>query len=324
MFQPTTTIETLQARARILNRLRQFFDSRGFFEVETPLLSRDIVVDRYLEPIPVDAVRVLDGADDSDPPFWLQTSPEFAMKRLIAAGAKRIYQITHAFRGSESGQHHNPEFTMLEWYRVGDSQGTAIELLGELASQMLNRNHFKAVSYRQAFIDLAGVDPLLADVDRMQDAARRNGVDIEGLRSESDPDFWRHLLLTHVVEPNLGHGPPQIVYDWPASQSALAIVRDESPPVAERFELFVDGIELANGYHELLDPDELCRRNRRTNELRILDGRSTLPESSRLLDAMEAGLPDCCGVALGVDRLVMLALDKTSIHDIMAFPIDRA
>lgn len=324
MFQPTATIETLQARARIVSRLRQFFDARGFFEVETPVLSRDVVVDRYLEPIGVDAPWVLDWASASDSPFWLQTSPEFAMKRLVASGAEAIYQITRAFRAKESGQHHNPEFTMLEWYRIGDSPATAIALLGDLAKAILDRDRVDTTTYRQAFLDHADVDPLVSDVDRLQEAARRKGVAIEGLRAESDLDFWRNLLLTHVVEPNLGRVCPTIIYDWPASQAALAQVRDESPPVAERFELFVDGIELANGYHELLDADELCRRNRRTNELRVRDGNRTLPESSRLVEAMEAGLPDCCGVALGVDRLVMLALGKPTISDVMAFPIERA
>ena len=329
MSQPTADIETLRQRADLISNLRRFFEDRGFFEVDTPTLSGDIVVDRYLEPISVlrksvTALPSTPGLDDSGDLLWLQTSPEFAMKRLVAAGANAIYQLAHAYRSGESGRLHNPEFTMLEWYRTGDTPEAAMERLGELATTILGRDAFHLLTYRQAFQEHAGVDPLVAEPAQLQHVAREHGIQLEGLGDEEDIDFWRNLLLTHVVEPKLGLGNPAIIYDWPASQSALARVRLEHPPVAERFELYVDGIELANGYHELCDPVELRRRNKEINQLREQDDHSTLPTESRLLAAMESGLPPCCGVALGVDRLVMLALGKNSLREVMAFPLDIA
>lgn len=324
MFQPTADPETLKQRASIIQSIRDFFCSRDFVEVETPILSHDIVVDRYLDPIPVNLDVVTARDSDRGHSMWLQTSPEFGMKRLVAAGMERIFQITRAFRAGEIGRLHNPEFTMLEWYRVGDSQTTAMEFLGELAVATLPAERVDRRSYREAFEEHAGLDPFECDVADFADACRQHGLDIDVFSNEQDLDFWRNLLLTHIIEPGLGREHPVIVYDWPASQSALAVVRNEVPAVAERFELFYRGIELANGYHELRDPDELCRRNRHNNEMRLLDGKRPLPETSRLLEAMEAGLPDCSGVALGVDRLVMLALGKSALAEVMAFPFERA
>ncbi|MCH2178992.1 MAG: EF-P lysine aminoacylase EpmA [Mariniblastus sp.] len=329
MFQPTADIETLRRRAGLISNLRRFFEDRGFFEVDTPVLSGDIVIDRYLEPISVPrkavvATQSTSRIGQSEEFLWMQTSPEFAMKRLVAAGADAIYQIAHAYRSGESGRLHNPEFTMLEWYRTGDTLESAMQRLGELATTMLGRDEFHCLTYRQIFQDHAGVDPLQAELAQLQQAAHQNGFQIEGISAEDDIDFWRNLLLTHVVEPKLGFGNPVIIYDWPASQSALAQVREEQPPVAERFELYVDGVELANGYHELCDPIELRRRNKQINQLREQDGHPPLPVESRLLNAMESGLPPSCGVALGVDRLVMLALGKSSLREVIAFPIDIA
>ena len=328
MFQPSANIETLRQRAVVVGNLRRFFEAHDFFEVDTPTLSSDIVVDRHLDPISIarsqlETASSRQQAHDREP-FWLQTSPEFAMKRLIASGAEAIYQITHAFRSGETGRLHNPEFTMLEWYRMGDTQQSAMQLLGELATSILGRPDFHCMTYQSAFQQHAGFDPLNAGAAQMKQVAKQHAINIEGLQHETDVDLWRNLLLTHIVEPKLGIGNPTIIYDWPASQAALAKVRSDNPPVAERFELYADGIELANGYHELRDPVELRRRNQSVNQLRELDGRSPLPTESRLLTAMESGLPPCCGVALGVDRLVMLALGKNNLREVMAFPIDIA
>ncbi len=324
MFKPSADIETLRQRAAVLAKLRRFFDERDFFEVDTPSLSSDSVVDRYLNPIPV-AKQGLDIVTENQAEyFWLQTSPEFAMKRLVAAGAKAIYQITHAFRSGEMGRLHNPEFTMLEWYRIGDTQDSAMRLLGELAITLLNRSSFQCITYQAAFEKHTGLNPHNTTPVQLKQTAKQHGIDIRSFQEETDLDFWRNLLLTQVVEPHLGTDQPIIVYDWPASQAALAIVRQGYPPLAERFELFVNGIELANGYHELRDPTELRTRNEKINQLRQRDGQTSLPAESRLLAAMESGLPACCGVALGVDRLVMLALKKTSLREVMTFPIDIA
>jgi lysyl-tRNA synthetase class 2 len=224
------------------------------------------------------------------------------MKRLLAAGTTAIYQVTKAFRGGEAGRLHNPEFTIVEWYRAGDDYAAGMQLLSDLAAAVLSRGDAERLTYREAFWRYANIDPLVDSMD----------------------DLQRDLVLTQAVQPRLGAGRPTILHDYPASQSALARIRPGNPPVAERFELYVDGIELANGYHELLDPAILRQRNRTSNDLRADDGKYLLPPESRLLAAMDHGLPSCCGCALGFDRLAMVATGATSIAEVMAFPIDRA
>jgi lysyl-tRNA synthetase class 2 len=325
-FLPTASWPTLSLRAKLLGEIRHFFDTREFLEVETPLLSADTVVDRHLDPL-----RVTLFDDPREPlvgrTMWLQTSPEFAMKRLLAAGATAIYQITRAFRGGERGRLHNPEFTMVEWYRVGDGYVDGMQLLGELAETILERGPAERISYREAFQQHAGVDSHTAKVDALEQVAKQRGVAIPDGLARDDRDAWLNLLLAECVEPHLGRERPAILYDYPASQAALARVRDhdsENPPVAERFELYVRGIELANGYHELLDPATLRERNVKVNLQRAADGKYTLPEESRLLSAMQHGLPSCTGVALGFDRLVMIAAGANSIDEVMPFPSERA
>ncbi|MDA1053810.1 MAG: EF-P lysine aminoacylase EpmA [Planctomycetota bacterium] len=322
-FHPTASWENLRLRAGLLHRLRGFFARHDFLEVETPLLSADTVIDRHLDPLSVTLF------DDPRSPaagrsMWLQTSPEFAMKRLLAAGADRIYQVTRAFRGAECGQHHNPEFTIVEWYRVGDSMATGMALLGELAGELLDADGVSLVSYGEAIQRHAGVEPHSATVKELAAAAKSHGVAIPADMPSDDRDQWLNLLLAALVEPKLGIERPEILYDYPASQAALAQVRNDTPPVAERFELYANGIELANGYHELLDASVLRERNRQVNSQRQAEGKYALPEESRLLAAMEHGLPNCVGVALGFDRLVMIAAGASSLGEVMAFPIDRA
>lgn len=321
-WRPTATWERLRLRAALLARLRAFFDRRGFLEVETPLLSADVVVDRHLHPLGV----VL--PDDPRLPgvgrrLWLQTSPEFAMKRLLAAGATAIYQITRAFRGAEAGRLHNPEFTLVEWYRGGDDYQAGRQFLSEVAEAALERGPAQQISYAAAFERFVGVDPHCAPVEELAAAARRHGLAAPASLGE-DRDEWLNFLLAECVESRLGRGRPTILFDYPASQAALARVRHQRPPVAERFELYADGVELANGYHELTDPAALRQRNAQTNRLRAAAGLPPLPEESRLLAAMEAGLPPCTGVALGFDRLAMIAAGAASLAEVMPLPIERA
>ncbi|MCY2993722.1 MAG: EF-P lysine aminoacylase EpmA [Planctomycetota bacterium] len=322
-FRPTASWEHLRLRAELLRRLRQFFDSRGFLEVDTPLLSADTVIDRHLDPLRVtlfdDARRPAEGRT-----LWLQTSPEFAMKRLLAAGATAIYQVTHAFRGGERGRLHNPEFTMAEWYRVGDGLQDGLQLLSDLAETLLARGAADHLTYREAFLQHAGVDPLTSDVRELAARTHTLHLTVPAGLDPQDRDEWLDLLLVECVEPQLGQQRPTILYDYPASQSALARVRDGDPPVAERFELYVRGIELANGYHELLDPAILRQRNHKVNRQRQADGKPMLPEDSQLLAAMVSGLPPCTGVALGFDRLVMVAAGAEDIAAVMTFPVERA
>ena len=245
------------------------------------------------------------------------------MKRLLAAGAEAIYQITRAFRAGECGALHNPEFTIVEWYRAGDDYEQGMQLLGELTSAMLGRGDAERLSYASAFEQFAGVNPLHADLAEIRQVAERRAVTFPNMDS-ADRDDWLDLLLVQLVQPYLGVDRPEILYDYPASQAALARVRDETPPVAERFELYVDGIELANGYHELLDAEELRLRNTEANRKRVSDGKQTLPEECRLIAAMQHGLPACTGVALGFDRLAMIAARESEISKVIAFPLDRA
>jgi lysyl-tRNA synthetase class 2 len=315
-FLPSASLEMLRRRAELLKQVRRFFDDRGFLEVETPVLSRDTVVDRHLDPLSVTLF-----ADARQPgvgqQLWLQTSPEFGMKRLVAAGAKAIYQITRAFRGGEIGALHNPEFTMVEWYRVGDDYEAGMDLLAQLAAEIFGGGAVERLTFREAFVRYAGIDPC-GDLD--VEALGR----LEACPTSADRDVILDYLHTTLVEPMLGRQWPTILYDYPASQSALARVRDGEPPVAERFELYYRGVELANGYHELLDPAVLRQRNRQNNKLRAADGKYTLPEESRLLEAMEQGLPACSGCALGFDRLVMVATGAKTVQEVMAFGIERA
>jgi lysyl-tRNA synthetase class 2 len=256
--------------------------------------------------------------------MWLQTSPEFSMKRLLAAGAEKIYQVTRAFRGGERGAWHNPEFTIVEWYRTGDGLTDGMQLLSDLADHLLSRGRAEVVSYRDAFVTYVGIDPHTADCPRLAEAAQRLGITLPAQMGEQDRDSWLDLLLVERVQPHLGRQQPAILFDYPASQAALARVRDDDPSVAERFELFVDGVELANGFHELLDADTLRLRNRQANLGRRQDGKYPLPEDSRLLAAMDSGLPPCAGTALGFDRLLMVAAGADDISQVIAFPLEIA
>jgi lysyl-tRNA synthetase class 2 len=310
----------MRLRDSLLRRLRSFFHERGFIEVDTPLLSADVVVDQHLEPF---AVVVPLGARGARR-MWLQTSPEFAMKRLMAAGGDAIFQVTHAFRQEEQGPLHNPEFTLVEWYRRGDGLSEGMQLLGELADALLRRGQPETITYQQAFERYAGIDPNTSETSAMADTARERCVIVPESLSADDRDAWLDLLLVELVEPHLGRDRPMILYDYPASQAALARIRPGPPAVAERFELYVDGIELANGYHELLDAKVLRQRNRDNNQMRRARGKPALPEESRLLAAMESGLPACTGVAMGFDRVVMLAAGAKELSAVVPFLFERA
>lgn len=310
-FRPTASVENLELRSKKLAQLRSHFAEAGFVEVETPLISHDTVVGRHLHPVGV----AIDGAD-----LWLQTSPEFAMKRLVASGMNTIYQITRAVRAGENGKLHNSEFTILEWYKVGQSYEAAREFLSELAVSILGIAPAEQITYQNLFKQFIDLDPINDSEPFITQRAGELGLHTPDAWESLDRDSKLDFLLADAIQPQL-QSHAIIVYNYPASQAALAASNGET---AERFELFIHGLEIANGYHELLDAQELRDRNRHINNQRVLDGNERLPEESRLLDAMDSGLPDCSGVALGVDRLVMIAAGAESIHDVIAFPLDRA
>lgn len=323
-YLPTATRARLELRARLLQATRKFFDDRGYLEVETPYLSADSVVDRHLDPFVTwfasDPAQPMRGRS-----YYLQTSPELGMKRLLASGEfSAIYQIARVFRNGEVGPRHNPEFTLVEWYRVGDTMAEQKRLLSELAQALLGAPPAVELSYGEAFQQHLNIDPHTATVDDLAAVCQREGIAVPESLSREDRDGWLDVLLVERIEPHLGVAAPTILYDYPASQAALAVVRNGTPPVAERFELYYGGYELANGYHELLDARVLRERNRSQNALRALDRKAALPNDSRLIAAMEAGLPPCAGVALGFDRLVMIAAQAKRIDEVIALPWERA
>jgi elongation factor P--(R)-beta-lysine ligase len=327
-FSMTADLATLKRRSDILRQVRDFFYQRDFWEVETPLLSQESVIDLFLDPLEVPNPSGAGGTR------YLQTSPEFGMKRMLASGAQAIFQVAKAFRSGESGHRHNPEFTMLEWYRCGDTYPEGRALLATFIETWLP-GPCEQASFHIKFEQQVGLDPSFASTRQLWQQAHELGY---ASHLESDEEAHDSLarrnvlnfLWAELVEPHLGLGVPTIIYDWPASESALAqtatrITADgRSRNVAERFELYVDGIELANGYHELLDAEILQQRNMANQSARLQMGKSALPENSRLLSAMRHGFPDCCGVALGIDRLIMALLNKTHIDQVLTFPWNRA
>lgn len=343
-WRPTASLRMLRQRAELLWRLRSFFHSRGFLEVQVPVLSRDTVVDRHIDPIAVPSTQF--GVSCLEPQsFYLQTSPEFGMKRLLAAGMQAIYQIGPVFRADERGDHHNTEFTMVEWYRVGDDYHAGVEFLSDLVTatlpfdgepESMPRRGIEKLTYQDAFrrhthmaegntatvnpATSTVVDPLSATMPELAQLA--NSILNIPLDWSNDRDDWLNLLFAQRVQPQLGIHTPAIVMDFPASQSALAKINAADSRVAERYELFIGGIEIANGYHELLDADELAARNAEVNRQRLGDGKQPLPAASRLLDAMRSGLPACSGCALGFDRLLMASAGADRIDDVLAFPIE--
>jgi lysyl-tRNA synthetase class 2 len=302
--------------------IRRFFREAGFHEVQTPILSRDTVVDRHIDPVTV-VGSALGVGELRETTFYLQTSPEFGMKRLLAAGAQRIYQIGSVFRAEERGNFHNPEFTMIEWYRTGDDLIQATDFLAQLLHTVSATWRPKSITYQQAFLQHLGICPLQCSLAELAAAAVRLNLGVP-IDWSNDRDDWLNLLFSETVQPLLGKPHPEIVTHYPSSQSALARVSSQDCRVAERFELFIDGIELANGYHELLNADELAKRNATVNEQRIRAGKAPLPGESRLVEAMRCGLPACSGCALGLDRLIMVLSQSTRIDQVICFPIERA
>ncbi|WP_428312253.1 EF-P lysine aminoacylase EpmA [Hydrocarboniphaga sp.] len=313
-WRPDASLATLKARAELNGSVRAFFCQRGVLEVETPILSAHATVDRF-----IDSFQTRDGR-------WLQTSPEFAMKRLLAAGSGAIFQIARVFRLEEQGRHHNPEFTMLEWYRPGFSLHQLMDEVEALMHLLVgNDAAFERMSYREAFVHYAGFDPHVSSAEQMRAAAIASDLVSSGDFAEETADFWLDLWMSRVVSPALGLSTPSFVYDFPASQSALARIRHDQPPVAERFELFWRGIELANGFHELADANEQRARFEADQQYRSDAELVVPPYDAHLIAALDSGaFPDCSGVALGLDRLLMLKLGLSELKQVLAFSADRA
>jgi len=320
LFRSAAPIENLEIRSKLLKRLRSFFDELDFVEVQTPVLSRHTVIDRHIDLVSVEMVEPGENATST---WYLQSSPEAAMKRLLACGMKKIYQVGPVFREDEIGRLHNPEFTLAEWYRVDDDLEAGLVLLDDLAQSLLGTKRCERIRFADAFQNAVGIDLTKASIAELSSKAKQLEL-VASTAWSDDWDDWVNLIFSMIVQPKLGHGTPVLITHFPASQAALARLAIDDPRYAERFELFYQGVELANGYHELLDPAVLRKRNVQANLDRIRDGKNAFPESSYLLDAMDAGLPTATGCALGFDRVVMLACQAKRISDVMAFPFDRA
>ncbi len=319
-WRPTASLTALRVRAELLVVARRYFAERGVLEVETPLVSAAGATDVHIESMRVTAPALgLQG--------FLSTSPEYAMKRLLAAGSGDIYQICHAFRDGERGRSHNPEFTLIEWYRVGfDSELLMNDVEGLLGAMLAPRRAWQPavrLSYREAMRRHAGLDPFDDSVDDMRRVVAGHSIAAPANMGDAR-DVWLDLVMSMIVGPKLGRHGLCFIHDYPASQAALARLRPGEPATAERFEAYLDGMELANGFRELTDADEQRARFAADQAARRSTGRDSPPIDEHLLAALGAGLPDCAGVALGFDRVVMLACGLQSIDEALTFPTERA
>ncbi len=320
-WRPGASPDVLRLRAGLLARIRTFFADRQVMEVETPLLAAAGVTDPHLGNL---CTEYRLAGQSTPAKLYLQTSPEYAMKRLLAAGAGPIYQISRAFRSGESGQLHNPEFTLLEWYHPDFDMHDLMEEIEDLLTWLLQTDYCDRTTYADTFKKYAKFDPLTISDDDLRKTVQRLGLSTAAAE-KWDRDTCLNWVLSGIVAPNLGLERPLFLCHFPASQAALAcIIPGEDPPVAARFELFINSIEIANGFEELLDAREQRQRFEADNKAREARGLEVMPLDERLLAALKHGLPPCSGVALGFDRLVMLATRSRSIDEVMAFDISRA
>ncbi|NVK26338.1 MAG: elongation factor P--(R)-beta-lysine ligase [Gammaproteobacteria bacterium] len=328
-WQPSATVETLKQRAKFLAKVRRFFADRNVMEVETPILSQGTVTDVHLDAFTTQFEH--SSNDSGSAQLYLQTSPEFAMKRLLAAGSGAIYQLGKAFRNECAGRFHNPEFTMLEWYRPGYDDHQLMAEVDDLVQNLLACSPAVKLTYQQAFQQYLNIDPLTITTDELKTLVLTYSDD-DWLRNNKDKDIFLQWLFSMRIEPQLGKLQqndsetfvPCFVYDFPASQASLAKVNEVDSRVAHRFELYFQGVELANGFYELQDADEQLQRFQNDNELRRQNHLPQKPVDKNFIDALQSGLPECSGVALGIDRLFMLQQGISTIAQVLSFDINKA
>lgn len=311
-----SSFAALRLRAQLYALIRHFFAERDVLEVETPVLSAAANTDPNIESF---SVLFSGHVDAGARRRWLRTSSEFPQKRLLAAGIGDCYELGRVFRNGEAGRRHNPEFTMLEWYRLGWNHlrlaDEVVALVCAALALVDKQATVQSFAYRELFVQAIGVDPFTAHIDELRAALPGVQVDGEGLGR----DDWLDLLLTHRIEPGFPAAQITLIQDYPATQCALARIRRDDPPVAERFELYLGTRELANGYHELNDAAEQRTRFEQDNARRRARGLVEVPMDEHLLAAIAGGLPECAGVALGIERLLMAMLDSDDIRDVLAF-----
>ncbi|MDP0561264.1 MAG: EF-P lysine aminoacylase EpmA [Candidatus Endonucleobacter sp. (ex Gigantidas childressi)] len=324
-WRPSASIAVLKERAILLRGLRSYFDSQRVMEVETPILSTSATVDVYIDSFHCDFQPI---GKLNPQTCYLHTSPEFAMKRLLAAGSGDIYSMEHVFRNGEIGVRHNPEFTLLEWYRIGMDQQRLMDDVASLLRSVSSFKEVKRCSYGNLFDEHLGINPYTVSDHALRCLVRQK---VDSRLTECDRNDCLNLLFSTLIEPTLGTGDARIlsgvfVYDYPACMSALAKVREDKNGdiVSSRFELFVNGVELANGYHELQDSEEQLYRFKSEQRKRESRGLPIYPHDHRLINALVHGMPDCAGVALGIDRLLMLIMNRSEISDVITFNFSRS
>lgn len=318
-WQPSAPMSNLLKRASMLADVRRFFADRGVLEVETPAMSQTTLADVYQFPFQLE----YQGCDDCESQkLYLVTNPEYHMKRLLAAGSGPIFQLGRSFRNKDADSRHNPEFTILEWYRPCFDMYRLMNEVDDLLQQILDSEPAESLSYQQAFLRHLDIDPLSADKAVLAELVEAKGL-TDQLEGE-ERDCLLHVLFQREVVPNLGQEKPVFVYHFPANQAELAQISSEDHRVAERFQVFYHAMELADGFHELSDIEELRKRLEQENIKRAARNLPTYPIDERLMAAVAAGMPDCSGVALGVERLLMVAVNAEDISEVMAFPVSIA
>jgi len=321
-WQPTLTWEYAQKRAQVIQQIRLFFQKRNVVEVETPVLSQGTVTDMHLEALSCRYNFFNDSSIEQVTNLYLQTSPEFHMKRLLASGYGCIFQIAKAFRHEEAGRFHNPEFTLLEWYRLGFDHFTLMKEVAELLKTVLSCEEPTKITYQQLFMDSLKIDPLIAKRSELLSLIGDHGKLSDWLSIEQDNDILLQFIFSEIIEPNIGNEAPCFVYNFPNSQASLAKTCSEDARVAERFECYYQGVELVNGFNELTDAGIQLERFQEDNSKRKQLSLPEKPIDKNFIEALSNGLPQCAGVALGVDRLIMLALKVNHIKKVVSFPIE--
>jgi len=313
-WKPGASLDTLKLRARVLQSIRAFFAAREVLEVETPILSKSAITDPQLESF----VTQFNQTD-----YYLHTSPEFYMKRLLASGSGDIFQIARVFRVDEQGRNHNPEFSMLEWYRVGFDHHALMDEVENLVKNIFSESqkniNFERISYQQAFQNKLGINPLEADVRQLTECAQGNNIEIPQGLDLDDKDMCLDWLMVESIGPSFAKNGFTFLYDYPASQAALARLSKNDSRIAHRFELFAGELELANGFYELTDVNEQAARFVNENKQREQRGQKTMPIDQLLLEALKSGMPECSGVAIGLDRLLMVLSQAKHIRDVISF-----
>jgi len=310
-WQPTASISNLKQRARMLNSLRAFFAERNILEVETPIISTAATTDPQLESF---------STHFQNHEYFLHTSPEFYMKRLLAAGSGDIYQLAKVFRNDENGRLHNPEFTLLEWYRLNFNHHQLMDEIELLLKNLMpeKSNQITRISYQQAFISQLKIDPLIASTEQLKNCAAQYQITTpQGMKNNKD--MWLDWLMLEKIAPSFSKNAFTFLYDYPASQASLARLDSNDARIANRFELFFGELELANGFYELTDSQEQQQRFEKDNEIRTNNNQKNMPIDYDLITALKSGLPSCAGVAIGIDRLMMLHSNVKSINKVISF-----